>query len=100
MFNTLKDWILFGTGNTKYKILLLDSGPGKYYYDSFISYQYPNPKSSSKEIKKAHYTENILLIFVYFPGGSLVKNPPANAGDIGPGGPRMPGAPKPVSHNY
>ena len=39
-----------------------------------------------------------------FPGGAVVKNPPANAGDTGlspgPGGFHMPWATKPVSHNY
>ena len=39
-----------------------------------------------------------------FPGGTVVKNPPANAGDTGPSpGPEDPtchGATKPVCHNY
>ena len=39
-----------------------------------------------------------------FPGGAVVKNPPANAGDTGSRpGPRrfhMHGATKPVHHNY
>ena len=39
-----------------------------------------------------------------FPGGTVVKNPPANAGDTGlspdPGRSHMRGATKPVSHNY
>ena len=46
--------------------------------------------------------------FLDFPGGAVVKNPPANAGDTGPGGlraldqedPICCGATKPVSHNY
>ena len=39
-----------------------------------------------------------------FPGGSVVKNPPANAGDTnsfpGPGRSTMPGTTKPICHNY
>ena len=39
-----------------------------------------------------------------FPGGAVVKNPPANAGDMGsspgPEDPTCRGATKPVSHNY
>ena len=39
-----------------------------------------------------------------FPGGTVVKNPPANAGDTGsssgPGRSHMPQATKPVCHNY
>ena len=39
-----------------------------------------------------------------FPGGSVVKNPPANAGDTssfpGPGRSIMPGTTKPICHNY
>ena len=39
-----------------------------------------------------------------FPGGAVVKNPPANAGDTGsspgPGRSHMPRATKPVHHNY
>ena len=39
-----------------------------------------------------------------FPGGAVVKNPLANAGDMGssPGleDPTCPGATKPVRHNY
>ena len=39
-----------------------------------------------------------------FPGGAVVKNPPASAGDTGsssgPGGPTCRGATKPVHHNY
>ena len=39
-----------------------------------------------------------------FPGGAVVGNPPANAGDTGsipgPGRSHMPGATKPVRHNY
>ena len=39
-----------------------------------------------------------------FPGGAVVKNPPANAGHTGsspgPGRSHMPGATKPMSHNY
>ena len=37
-----------------------------------------------------------------FPGGAVVKNPPANAGDMGPspGPERCRGATKPVRHNY
>ena len=39
-----------------------------------------------------------------FPGGSVVKNPPADAEDTswipGRGGPHMPGSHKPLRHNY
>ena len=39
-----------------------------------------------------------------FPGGSVVKNPPANVGDMslipGPGRPTCCGATKPMHHNY
>ena len=39
-----------------------------------------------------------------FPGGTVVKNPPANAGDMGlspvRGRSHMPRATKPVHHNY
>ena len=39
-----------------------------------------------------------------FPGGAVVKNPPANAGDMGsspgPGDPTCCGATKLVRHNY
>ena len=39
-----------------------------------------------------------------FPGGTVVKNPPANAGDMssspGPGRSHMPQSSKPVRHNY
>ena len=39
-----------------------------------------------------------------FPGGTVVKNPPANAGDTGSspglGRSHMPQATKPVCHNY
>ena len=39
-----------------------------------------------------------------FPGGAVVKNPPANAGHMGsspgPGRSHMHGATKPVLHNY
>ena len=39
-----------------------------------------------------------------FPGGTGVKSLPANAGDMGsspgPRGSHMPGATRPVSHNY
>ena len=39
-----------------------------------------------------------------FPGSAVVKNPPANAGNIGsspgPGGSHMPQSNKPVHHNY
>ena len=39
-----------------------------------------------------------------FPGGAVVKNPPANAGDtgsiLGPGNPTCHGAMKPMHHNY
>ena len=39
-----------------------------------------------------------------FPGGAVVKNPPANAGDPGsipgPGRFHMPGATKPTCHHY
>ena len=39
-----------------------------------------------------------------FPGGAVVKNPPANAGDTGsspgPGRSHMPRSTKPVRHNY
>ena len=37
-----------------------------------------------------------------FPGGAVVKNPPANAGDTGSslGRSHMPQATKPVHHNY
>ena len=44
------------------------------------------------------------LQFPGFPGGAVVKNPPANAGDTGsspgPGRSHMPGATKPMRHNY
>ena len=43
-------------------------------------------------------------IFLGFPGGAVVENPPANAGDTGsspgPGRSHMHGATKPVCHNY
>ena len=39
-----------------------------------------------------------------FPGSTVVKNPPANAGDTGsspgPGRSHMPGATKSMCHNY
>ena len=39
-----------------------------------------------------------------FPGGAVVKNPPANTEDLGsspgPGDPTCRGATKPVHHNY
>ena len=39
-----------------------------------------------------------------FPGGTVVKNPPANAGDVdlspGPGRSHIRGATKPVNHSY
>ena len=39
-----------------------------------------------------------------FPGGAVVKNPPANAGDTGsipgPGRSHMPQSNQPVCHNY
>ena len=39
-----------------------------------------------------------------FPRGTAVKNPPDNAGDMrsipGPGRSHMPGATKPMCHNY
>ena len=39
-----------------------------------------------------------------FPGGAVVENPPANAGDTGsipgPGRSHMPRATEPVRHNY
>ena len=39
-----------------------------------------------------------------FPGGSVVKNPPAKAGDmgliLGPRRSHMLGAPKPMCHDY
>ena len=39
-----------------------------------------------------------------FPGGAVVKNPPANAGDMGsspgPGRSHMPQSKKPMRHNY
>ena len=41
---------------------------------------------------------------VCFPGGSVVKNPPANAGDMGSipdlEGSHVPEATKPVNNNY
>ena len=44
------------------------------------------------------------LDFLGFPGGAVVKNPPANAGDTvsspGPGRSHVRGATKPVRHNY
>ena len=46
----------------------------------------------------------IKIIVQGFPGGSKVKNLPANAGDTdsipGPGRIHMPGATGPVFHNY
>ena len=61
----------------------------------------PNPTGllflSQKEIghKKKHQG---------FPRGSVIKNPPASAGDTDsipdPGRPHMPGATKPMRHNY
>ena len=43
-------------------------------------------------------------MFWDFPGGTVVKNPPVNAGDMGsspgPGNPTCRGATKPVRHNY
>ena len=46
--------------------------------------------------KKCHFSG--------FPGGAVVKNPPANAGDTGsspgPGKSHMRGATKPMPHNY
>ena len=49
---------------------------------------------------------NIILKHTHraFPAGAVVKNPPANAGDVGsipgPGTSHMPRATKPVHHNY
>ena len=45
------------------------------------------------------------IIKLGFPGGAVVKNPPANAGDTGsspgPGRSHMPcGTTKPMRHNY
>ena len=41
---------------------------------------------------------------MYFPGGAVVKNPPANAGDTGSSpvreDPTCRGVTKPVCHNY
>ena len=46
----------------------------------------------------------IIIIIEGFPGGAVVGNPPANAGDMGlsPGreDPTCHGATKPASHNY
>ena len=46
----------------------------------------------------------LLRVLKGFPGGSVVKNPPANEGDWGsclaPGDPTCPGATKPLGHNY
>ena len=45
-----------------------------------------------------------MIKFRDFPGGEVVKNPPANAGHMGSipdlGRSHMPGATKPVRHNY
>ena len=50
------------------------------------------------------FTVYQIHIFRDFPGGAVVKNPPANAGDTGsspgPGRSHMRGAAKPVSHSY
>ena len=55
-----------------------------------------------------NYFLSILLAskypFLGFPGGSVVKNPPANARDMGlildPGDPTCCRAAKPMHHNY
>ena len=50
------------------------------------------------------FSNNIFIKITFdgFPGGTVVKNPPANAGDTGssPGPGRSHGATKPVHHNY
>ena len=48
--------------------------------------------------------ERVKMVFAGFPGGSVVKNSPANAGDRGsisdPGRSKMPRIIRPVGHNY
>ena len=55
------------------------------------------------EYIKKSYNSTVKRQILDFPGGPVVKNPPANAGDtaliLGPGGSASHGATKPVSHN-
>ena len=64
--------------------------------------------SAHRTLKTVHFSRSFTQLkknyFGGFPGGAVVKNPPANAGDMvsnpGLGRSHMPPATKPVRHNY